>query len=636
MKSVYKRLFFITLALLCLSGCCLVSTGSAEFDLDSFIIDVFDPQPGETVLFMVDRPPSETADNEEWFNRRQMAEEWHRAFQNLGEQRGFNVLPILSYLATGAHSGPLPERGSLSKKVVSINEILQDVNIVIAMTEFSATGALLDYIDQSDSLRIATMPRVSRRMQETALAADYSEVARKAHILTEKLNQSVSAEVQFSTGHELFIDLQNRTARADDGNLHAGNDNVRLINLPSGEAYIAPYEGEIRGKPSGTHGEFPVIFDNDIAVLKVEDNRVVEVVGEGETSFYFRKWLDVDSARRNLAELGLGCNDQAVVTGNVLEDEKVMGMHLALGRSDHIGGFVGVDEFTDPENAVHWDLVYPVGGEIEVASLVLLKEDGSTEEIIKNGRYTIFDEAHTLGVGDIYTIWLFLAAGSLCYVAWDMERAGGVPGRSKPTWALIVLIFGPIGLGAYLLTFSSRVRSGEPKRANWRTALAGTFLRVSLMCAWLVLTLIMLINFFEESGPIHVLGLGFVIPLLLSIFAFAAPVKVHVQGMGCWRALRSSILAEFIAITLTFIGLFTTVFILDEAWLSGITRMMDPIFWVIIILGGLAGMLLLYPYEYWSAARGFFSWTGWLAAGNGKQKGVAQIPQMRATEISGA
>ena len=100
--------------------------------------------------------------------------------------------------------------------------------------------------------------------------------------------------------------------------------------------------------------------------------------------------LAVDDALRNVAELGLGVNDMAVVTGNVLEDEKVMGMHWALGRSDHIGGTVGPDDFQSPENVIHQDFVYPMGGPIEISSLILIFEDGASEQIILDGSYKIF------------------------------------------------------------------------------------------------------------------------------------------------------------------------------------------------------------------------------------------------------
>ena len=46
---------------------------------------------------------------------------------------------------------------------------------------------------------------------------------------------------------------------------------------------------------------------------------------------------------RNVAELGIGTNESATLTGNVLEDEKVLGsVHLAFGASAGLGGSVSV------------------------------------------------------------------------------------------------------------------------------------------------------------------------------------------------------------------------------------------------------------------------------------------------------
>jgi hypothetical protein len=73
-----------------------------------------------------------------------------------------------------------------------------------------------------------------------------------------------------------------------------------------------------------------------------------------------------------------------------LEDEKVMGMHWAAGLSEHLGGVVGVDDFSDPSHAIHHDVVYATGGPIEITSLVLQYEDGTHEEIMRDGQYTIF------------------------------------------------------------------------------------------------------------------------------------------------------------------------------------------------------------------------------------------------------
>jgi leucyl aminopeptidase (aminopeptidase T) len=249
---------------------------------------------------------------------------------------------------------------------------------------------LIEFTQELPNLRVASMPGVMKSMEQTALAADYSEVARKSHILADKLDQAVGAKVEFSTGHQLYLDLRSRKAEADDGQLYADKKGIRFINLPSGEAFIAPYEGELEGQPSRTKGMIPVMYDDELVLFRVEENCIVEVIGDGPQVAQKRDYFAVDQARRNIAELGLGCNDKAVISGSVLEDEKVLGLHWAYGRSDHLGGTVGVADFSDPSHVVHYDIVYPKGGGVEIASLVLEYEDGTSEEIIRDGQYTIF------------------------------------------------------------------------------------------------------------------------------------------------------------------------------------------------------------------------------------------------------
>jgi len=361
-----------------------------SFDLEKLITDVFAPQPGEKVLVVTDLPHGELKDHDGWQERRLMAEEWRSAFERMGSEQGFGVYPMLTYPATGANNADLPEAGELEGKTVRLDDVLSEVNVVVALTEYSASAPLIKYSLKHARMRAASMPKVKRSMQNTALAADYSEVARKSHILAEKLDRTDGVRVAFSTGHQLYLDLRNREAEADDGQLHVGKKGMRLINLPSGEACIAPYEGELEGQPSKTEGTIPVDYDGELVLYEVQENNIVEVVGDGPKAREMRDYFAVDAARRNIAELGLGCNDKAVISGTVLEDEKVLGMHWAYGRSDHIGGITGVAKFSDPAHVVHQDTVYAKGGPVEIASLILEYEDGSTEEIIKDAEYTIF------------------------------------------------------------------------------------------------------------------------------------------------------------------------------------------------------------------------------------------------------
>jgi leucyl aminopeptidase (aminopeptidase T) len=390
MRFINRKWIIMMILSLSLASCSVIAGGNTGFDLESLLVAVFDPQPGEVILILVDQPHGKLVDNQGWEQRREMAKEWQMAFQKLAKKRDLTVLPLLTYQATGAHNAPLPEFGEMDAHSVNLEDVVSGINIAVSLTEYSATAPLIKFSEKFPQFRAASMPTVSRSMESTALLADYSEVARKCAILGEKLDRAIKARLEFSTSHQLMIDLRDRKAEVDDGQLPADKTGVRVINLPSGEAFSAPYEGELDGQPSLTQGEMPMLYGDDLLVLQIQENRVIELLNEGPAAQKLAAWLEVDSARKNLAELGLGCNDKAVVTGNVLEDEKVLGVHLALGRSDHIGGTVGVENFSDPAYVVHWDIVYPRGGEIEVVRLVFDYEDGGQEEIIRDGNYTLF------------------------------------------------------------------------------------------------------------------------------------------------------------------------------------------------------------------------------------------------------
>ena len=220
-------------------------------------------------------------------------------------------------------------------------------------------------------------------MQHTALAADYRRIARVADRLARLLNDAESARVVFSTGDVFVFDLRHRRGHADGGRCTPDTD-FPLINLPGGEAYIAPYEGERPSDPSRTAGILPVLREGRILRLEVSDNRVRAVHGDGAPARELQRFFACDPARRNIAELGLGCNEKAVVSGNIIEDEKT-GFHWACGRSDHLGGTVGPAGFTNRECIVHQDEVYPPGGKLTVQSLVLSFPQNHSLELIRNG-----------------------------------------------------------------------------------------------------------------------------------------------------------------------------------------------------------------------------------------------------------
>jgi len=330
--------------------------------------DVFEPKSGEKVLFLVDTPHGNIKDNEKWSDRREMAKEWYNIFKKMGEENGFSVKWI-EYKATGLNNKPISKE--------AINEVKKS-NLVLAMTEFSGTSSILPICRaEGSTTRGASMPGIERRMEKSALKADYRDVKKFAQAIEKMLNKSVGAEIKFSTEDILYIDLRNRKAHADTGECTKYGQG---INFPSGEGYKAPYEGgpdEIDkfGK-SKTKGIWPVKYSDELVKYIVEENKIAKIVGEGNKAEERRRFFDENETRKNIAELGIGCNPEAIVTGNVLEDEKVSGLHIAYGLSSHLGGTVNSD--------VHQDICYPKNAPVEATTLTLIGEDGSEVELIRN------------------------------------------------------------------------------------------------------------------------------------------------------------------------------------------------------------------------------------------------------------
>jgi len=357
-------------------------------DVKKLLIDIFDPEPDEVATVMVDVPGPECEDNPGWRARREMAGRWREVLQVLGAERGFTVNPILAFSATGGHNRDLPAVGTLGETEVDLDETLHGSTLLIAMTEYSATAPLVKAVRANELLRAASMPMVEARMEETALAADYQQVARRCRSILEVMRGAVLCDVCFSTGHRCWFDLRHRQPEADDGYLHRDKQGIKAINLPSGETFSVPYEGEIEGVPSQTAGTIPVVEDQETVLFHIADNRIRLVEGDGPAAERWAEFFTDDPARANLAEVAFGVNDRARVTGNVLEDEKA-GFHWAFGRSDHLGGVVGVDAFRSPETVVHQDIVYARGNPVQVVSATIIHPDGRRIAVIEEGEYVV-------------------------------------------------------------------------------------------------------------------------------------------------------------------------------------------------------------------------------------------------------
>jgi leucyl aminopeptidase (aminopeptidase T) len=189
--------------------------------------------------------------------------------------------------------------------------------------------------------RGATLPGVTEDMLARLMACDFPTMAARSRRVAELLTNAEEAHVTCPRGTDLTLDLGGRDAIADDGDLSADG---AFGNLPCGEGFISPLAGQgtILAATLATLG-----LPEERVRLTVENGRLTEAAGD-----WGARWTALMDAAgtqgRNLAELGVGTNERATLTGNILEDEKMLGtVHVAFGASAGIGGTVSVPVHLD-------------------------------------------------------------------------------------------------------------------------------------------------------------------------------------------------------------------------------------------------------------------------------------------------
>ena len=374
-------------------------------ELTALVRRVFEPRPEDRALaVIVDLPDDEVPDTQRWRERRALAAGW---VQELAGARSEHGLEVSLFLYRNVHSNnaDLPSSAwhwtddtvpdhvedMTGQLEVPMEQVLSNHPLVIAPTQFSTT-APLKMMAPRLGFRGATMPGFSSAMVP-ALRLDYAEINRRVWLLKELLDDSIGADFLFvvdgSSQQHLHLDLRHRRAHASGGLLLEPGT---AGNLPSGETYIVPYEGEIEGDPTASRGQMPVQFGDEVIIFEIEDNRAHRISSTGPESEAEASRLAAEPARGNLAELGLGVLADFGIKpiGEVLLDEK-LGLHLAFGRSEHFGGQVGPKDFSRPEAVMHQDHVYllELQPRVNVKRVTLERNEGRSLDLIRDGEYVI-------------------------------------------------------------------------------------------------------------------------------------------------------------------------------------------------------------------------------------------------------
>ncbi|MHC4944494.1 MAG: M29 family metallopeptidase [Planctomycetota bacterium] len=361
---------------------------------------------GGTLVILMDVPDHRVADHDLWKKRRQMAVDWARMLKDDIAELGVERLDLVAYQNVGSNNADLPPDGFIwsgeaapdamedlwrEGRELPFKKVFAAARIMLAPTEYSTTAPLKVEAAQY-GFRAATMPGFKAAMIP-ALRLDYEEIQRRVMLLKNQLDRAEYARITFLADgkdeHVLEVDLRHREAHASGG---CFPDSGTAGNLPSGETYIVPYEGET-GVPSETRGTLPVQHEDGLVLYEVERNRTKKVSGEDEAFKREADLLALEPAYGNIAELGFGVLGDFGLEpiGEILLDEK-LGFHIAFGRSDHFGGAVGPADFSSPKRVVHIDRIYIPSTQprVQVKSVEIRQRSGETSILLKENQYTCF------------------------------------------------------------------------------------------------------------------------------------------------------------------------------------------------------------------------------------------------------
>jgi aminopeptidase len=186
-------------------------------------------------------------------------------------------------------------------------------------------------------LRHAHMPGFTEQMMSEGMAADYSRIQR----LSRQVYQIVCGAGQIHVTTSAGTDLVARFDPAirwiiSDGSITED----QWMNLPDGEVFTSPLTADGRVVVDGCLGDF---FSEKYGLLKetplryeLKDGRCIrQSVGCGNASLeqdFIRYTFETDENSNRLGEFAIGTNiGLNGLIGNLLQDEKFPGIHLALG-----------------------------------------------------------------------------------------------------------------------------------------------------------------------------------------------------------------------------------------------------------------------------------------------------------------
>jgi leucyl aminopeptidase (aminopeptidase T) len=238
-----------------------------------------------------------------------------------------------------------PRQSNGAEPPAEVAALMTQMDVVLCPTSKSLTHTDSRRAASAKGVRVATLPGVTEEVMVRCMNADYTEIAARTIRICDLMRQTKVVRVTAPAGTDVTLPIEGREAHASSGLFR---EKGLYGNLPTGEAYLAPVEGLSNGVVVVDGSMASVGMVDEPIRITVKDGYATDITGGASARRLVELLEPHGKDARTVAEFGVGTNDRAILTGVILEDEKVMGtIHIAFGDNKSMGGSVRVASHLD-------------------------------------------------------------------------------------------------------------------------------------------------------------------------------------------------------------------------------------------------------------------------------------------------
>lgn len=218
------------------------------------------------------------------------------------------------------------------------------VSVFCAQTQTGELGSRIQMtkVVNEKKLRHGHMVNISRQIMVQGMRADFHAVDALSQRLVEKARQAERITCKTPHGTEFVGEFSPYLRWIKTSGIITTD---KWGNLPGGEIFTSPFNTNGIFVVDGVVGDYLCQKYGDLKTtplrLEVKNNRIVDMQCENDELLReFRDYTSTDENSNRVGEFAIGTNTACPgVIGQILQDEKIPGIHIAFGHpySEHTG-----------------------------------------------------------------------------------------------------------------------------------------------------------------------------------------------------------------------------------------------------------------------------------------------------------